>query len=179
MSCRVEKDWITRAGYRAVVLSIMWDYYLSKLEGAENYIHHYCGYVEVPEGHPLYEVDYFERVILVKDIRDLIKAEHEDFYILKRDYEVLLSPELFFEVHGGITYSGHGRDGYPVESDGWWFGFDCAHAWDRKVEIPPGYEPTELDLEGKLWTVEEVAQECEKLADQLKKIEEGLLCTRS
>ncbi len=127
--------------------------------------------MEVPEGHPLYEVDYFEKVILMKNIRDFIKTEHEEFYILKGDYGVLLSPELFFEVHGGITYSGHGKEGYPVESDGWWFGFDCAHAWDRKVEIPPGYEPTELDLEGKLWTVEEVAGECEKLADQLKEFE--------
>ena len=47
MSYRIEKDWITGAGYRAVVLSIMWDYYLSKLEGAENYIHHYCGLLTV------------------------------------------------------------------------------------------------------------------------------------
>lgn len=172
MSYRIEKDWATKAGYRAVVLSIMWDCYRTKLEGAEEYIHHYCGYVEVPKCHPLYEVDYFQRVILMKDIRNLIKAEHKDFYILKGDYGVLLSPELFFKVHGGITYSGHGREGYPVESDGWWFGFDCYHSGDRVVDFPPNTTLLNTEKEGKLWTVEEVAQECEKLAEQLKKVEE-------
>jgi hypothetical protein len=30
-------------------------------------------------------------------------------------------------VHGGLTWSGP----HPQrEEEGWWFGFDCAHAWD-------------------------------------------------
>lgn len=52
--------------------------------------------------------------------------------------------------HGGVTYSGGGeKSQYPVESDLWWFGFDCGHEEDHNV-------PKEF-----------VANECKKLAEQL------------
>src|SRR5690606_33101439 len=89
MSPVVEKDWITAAGLRAVVL----------LVGGGR---HRCGYVAVPEGHALHGKDY--------------SWPHD------------------IEVHGGLTYAG-GGDGYPVGGDDlWWFGFDCAHAWDAPSE---------------------------------------------
>jgi hypothetical protein len=71
-----------------------------------------CGYVGVSEGHPLFEQDYWGA------------------------YEVLAETP-----HGGLTYADHCAEG-PEESaichipepgqpdHVWWFGFDCAHAFD-------------------------------------------------
>jgi hypothetical protein len=42
-----------------------------------------------------------------------------------KDYD-----EIDIDVHGGLTYAGD--DNYPVESDLWWIGFDCAHSGDGK-----------------------------------------------
>ena len=37
-----------------------------------------------------------------------------------------------FSCHGGLTYSGGGENSsYPISSDLWWFGFDCAHCGDE------------------------------------------------
>lgn len=65
------------------------------------------------------------------------------------------------EVHGGVTYG--------VDSEGW-IGFDCAHAGDTCVE--DGSEHGEDDSLRKVWTVDKVKSETEKLADQLKNLEE-------
>ena len=75
---------------------------------------HFCGYVGVPKGHPLYAVSYMD-----EGVADVA-------------------------VHGGLTYSlgrmqHAGEDGstgiYCVTEPGdpesiWWFGFDCAHCGD-------------------------------------------------
>jgi hypothetical protein len=68
----------------------------------------WCGYVGVAPSHPLHGVDY---------------------------------SDLNFDVHGGLTFSDACRPGeeergichVPDEgepADVWWFGFDCAHAFD-------------------------------------------------
>ena len=44
----VEKDWVTKAGYRAVVI-------VGCFSGKP---HHRCGYIGVPEGHPCYGANY-------------------------------------------------------------------------------------------------------------------------
>ena len=85
MSYTVEKDWITEAGLRAVVVMTS--------------MGHRCGYVGVPKNHPLSEKHY-------NDLSD-----------------------PYPDVHGGLTYSNRSPE-YPVESDLWWFGYDCAHLWD-------------------------------------------------
>ena len=76
----------------------------------------WCGYVGVSPGHPAHGKDY----------------DDASLYSL--------------EAHGGVTFAGACQPGdaedtgichvpAPGESDGvWWFGFDCAHAWD----ISPG-----------------------------------------
>lgn len=66
---------------------------------------HWCGYVQVPEGHPWFGLDY-----------DECHRADEDY----------------LSVHGGLTYGEekvpHGdENGDPV---GWWVGFDCAHLGD-------------------------------------------------
>ena len=44
------------------------------------------------------------------------------------------------DCHGGITYSSSEENSdYPVESDLWWFGFDCAHLGDGK-DLDLAYE---------------------------------------
>ena len=91
--------------------------------------------------------------------------------------------EAFFEVHGGITYAGGGKKSkYPVESDLWWFGFDCAHAWDAKdyesakwifkddpkiLNMLEWYELDGFQVHGTIRTLEYVENECKNLADQL------------
>ena len=67
----------------------------------------WCGYVGVPKGHKLFGADYNEA--------------HD------------LAP---ISVHGGLTYAdkcGHFICHDPnsgKHDDVWWFGFDCAHAYD-------------------------------------------------
>lgn len=116
MSYDIEKDWITTAGFRAVVIM--------------GSMGHRCGYVGVSESHPLYEKDY-------NDALESINVD-EDESIGKRSILGLLcskanSPSLAFDVHGGITYADGGKDSkYPVISDLWWFGYDCNHLGDAK-----------------------------------------------
>ena len=90
------------------------------------------------------------------------------------------------DVHGGITYSD--KDGeYPIPSDLWWFGFDCAHYGDA-----PDYEAAKklfsddldtvryleerkktdkkcgIGTHGVIRSCEYVKAQCRKLADQLE-----------
>lgn len=105
-----------------------------------------CGYVGVAFGHPWHGKEY--------DTPDV-------------------------EVHGGLTFADRcakGADeaehichkpdaGEPA--DVWWFGFDCAHAWDQS----PGYDalsPTHLrDSHDVYRDVAYVESECASLAKQI------------
>lgn len=83
-----------------------------------------CGYVGVPEGHPLHGVGYSE----------CPKGCGED--------HCSHSPESTINAHGGLTFAdscnpkakedrGICHKPAPGEPDHvWWFGFDCAHAGD-------------------------------------------------
>jgi len=81
---------------------------------------HWCGYVGVPEGHPLFGRSYDEAESLLQGS----------------------------DIHGGLTFADicdeddaeHGvchvlLPGRPDMV--WWLGFDAGHGWDLK----PGYEP--------------------------------------
>lgn len=101
-----------------------------------------CGYVAVPKGHPLYQVKY-----------------NDDW---ENDHSLLAE----IRVHGGLTYSSipnsDDRFEYPIEteSDLWWFGFDCNHAYDMP-EYGGSYKDTHY-----------VESECRRLAEQLSKVKE-------
>lgn len=100
---------------------------------------HHCGYIEVPKNHPLFGKEYSESCDSLTEGGP---------------------PESVFDVHGGITYSGGGEDSsYPVESDGWWFGYDCAHAGDKKF--------SRFDSSGVFRDVNYCVNECESLAKQI------------
>jgi hypothetical protein len=99
---------------------------------------HRCGYVRVPPGHPAHGKDY--------------------------DTE----PTVDLLVHGGPTFTQIEPCTEHEDGQGWWIGFDCGHAFDKYDE--PGYEPTEFSLlhvGDHYWTEDEVATECEQLAEQL------------
>jgi len=158
---KVERDWTTRAGFRAVVLMTR--------------MGHRCGYVGVPKGHPLHGVDYSEPCVALA-----LPADDEP--IGKRGIISVLCasvsgpearPDYVFDVHGGITYAG-GDAEYPAENpeDLWWFGYDCGHAGDAKD--PEWIAQQESRLRGLFGgcsddvfrSLEYCEQECESLAEQ-------------
>jgi len=147
MSFEIERDWITAAGLRAVCLIV---------NGS-----HRCGYVEVPKEHPLFGVEYGQETEILRDLH----TKAMEGPIGKRGILALFcgankpKPEVVFDVHGSLTFSGGGR-GYPVESDGWWFGFDCSHAGDGQMNDRFGGTDPVRDTEY-------IVSECESLAQQL------------
>jgi len=80
------------------------------------------------------------------------------------------SPESFFEVHGGITFSGK-IDNSPL----WWYGFDCAHWGDGKdLSLITNEKLREIYAttnEGTIKDTNYCIQECEKLAKQMQKFD--------
>lgn len=167
----VERDWITKAGFRAVCLK-------TRLSGRWQ---HRCGYVGVPPGHQLHGVGYSQQTDLISQIvANSSKLGKKSPLLLLigtvgSDGEGLLrrSLDVVVDVHGGLTYSG-GSSTYPAASDGlWWFGFDCAHAGDGEIESQV-YEsegvfticPSSVFSE-EVRSEEYVVKECESLASQL------------
>lgn len=147
-----------------------------------------CGYVGIPKDHPLYEKGYSDHLKIKKaDIGD--RAVSGIFPLLGAclDADERIRIEAYFQCHGGITYAGGGEHScYPIESDLWWFGFDCRHAGDKPdyeyaiKQFPKRREEFEriLDIQipglfdGNIIRTEEyVANECRKLAEQLKEFE--------
>jgi len=136
---------------------------------------HRCGYVGVPKGHPLYGADYHKHSEALKSL--LEKVKNEPFG--KRGILAAIcwdgekaSPEVIFNVHGGLTYSGGGD--YPVTSELYWFGYDCGHYDDAKDlsamsgELKAVY--TRLSQHGEVRGLEYCVGECESLAKQLKEV---------
>ncbi len=168
MSFKVEKDWITPAGFRAVVI-------MSEMG-------HRCGYVGVPSGHSLHGVSYNQSTPalarVAPDTRVGSRGAITVFCAQADDNGTFdNTPELTFDVHGSLTFaSGHAD--YPVPHDGlWWFGFDCAHAGDETdIEAieDPVYRQHKLRMQilfptgGVVRDLYFVTQHCESLADQIK-----------
>ena len=127
---KVESDFIYK-GYRCVVVF-----------GDMGYR---CGYVGVPEGHRLYN-KHFDCVMGVS-YEDLENDSENKRGIIPTlcvalDNEEEVRMDMYFNVHGSITYTDGGKgSGYPVKSDLWWIGFDCGHYNDGK----------DMDLVEKLW----------------------------
>jgi hypothetical protein len=139
---KVLEDFTTRDGLRAIVLDC---------RGS-----HLCGYVAIPEGHPLCGLGYSD------PIPGICKDDLEGMEIGKRGPIPLIlgamregegvTPELFFDVHGSVTYMETGMK-YPIKTDTptMWIGFDCAHWQDTRETC----------------THEYVKSECESLAEQI------------
>lgn len=147
-----------------------------------------CGYVGIPKSHSLYGKDYQEHLDIKKaDIGD--REISGVFPILGAclDEDERIRIEAYFQCHGGITYAGGGEhSSYPIESDLWWFGFDCGHCDDAKElelaygRFPKYRESISLQIESEkkfhidgliVRTEQYVADECRNLAEQLKEFE--------
>jgi hypothetical protein len=120
---------------------------------------HRCGYVMVPEGHPFHGLGYSDEApngTADYTDRDVDDAGMGGMIALlggeKSVDEWAQRVEAHIAVHGGLTYSGKAPG--DVQGDGWWFGFDCAHAGD---------EPS-------WWTEDRVAEEADRVAEQLAQI---------
>jgi hypothetical protein len=162
MSYEVEKDWITQAGLRAVVI------YITDMG-------HRCGYVGVNPGHPLHGAEYSKphpALLAVSDDEPIGKRSLITLLAVSlADTDRMQSPDIVFDVHGGLTYSG-GDGKYPVAADLWWFGYDCAHAGDARD--PRFLESVSDDrqwlyesYDGVLRTLDYCTNECESLARQI------------
>lgn len=122
----IEKDWITNSNFRAIII-------------------HYCYCIE--------------SLKLSKDQLDSISIGHRCGYLnIPKDhalYEVNYEEiEKYFQVHGGITFSGN----LPfIDPNLFWFGYDCSHHNDKTSFNPNGIERT-LDY---------CIKECEFLAEQI------------
>jgi hypothetical protein len=84
------------------------------------------------------------------------------------------------DVHGGLTFAEIEPCTEHQDGQGWWFGFDCAHAGDASAD--PNVSLSDLsheargvlaiyrgfpDLNEHYWQQVEVEKETESLADQL------------
>ena len=114
---------------------------------------HRCGYVGVPYKHPLWG-KYYDEI------------------------------ENKFECHGGLTYNScllHFEENYPIASNLYYFGFDCAHANDDpdkelSIKVFGKTFYTDLDEAEKfskenreyIRSIEYVANECLSLAVQFE-----------
>ena len=155
-----------------------------------------CGYVGVSKESKLYGKSYTDDSdIAIEELynkpigkRGIIPW----FCACLKDKKEKISLELYFDVHGSLTYSSDGENSdYPIESDLWWFGFDCYHAGDRKdyeyaMKLFPQEEKRCKDLmraerqiygetserEDVIRSEEYVAEECKRLAEQIKEYEE-------
>ena len=143
-------------------------------------IGHRCGYVGIPKNHPLYGKYYSDHL----DIKKSDVGERAVSGILPLlgaciDEDERICIEAYFQCHGGITYAGGGEHSdYPVESDLWWFGFDCGHAGDRPdldyaIKNFPIHRKeyklrkmveSKYPIDDVIRTEEYVADECKKLA---------------
>lgn len=143
---KIEREW-THAGLRCAV---------TLAREAE----HRCGYVRVPPTHPLHGAEF------CSDATGHLR------------------------VHGGVNFAEIEPCTEHEDGQGWWFGFDCAHAGDCRYDPDRDLEKlspqaremfefmekhTPMLLRGVVglwgpehyWTEDEVAAECERLADQL------------
>lgn len=151
---------------------------------------HRCGYVGVPNSHPLSNIKYNE-TIQRPELLERIKNSPTDkkciISLLCWDGESV-RPDLLLNAHGGITYSGKDKT-YPTCNYDpiWWFGFDCAHYGDEKdFESLKEYYPLKhynmvkkyAFFDGSIRTKTYVEDECKSLAEQLVELEEILKYTR-
>ena len=146
---------------------------------------HRCGYVGVPKSHILYGKDYMDYLDIKKeDCKELEVSGVLQLVGAVLDEDERINIETYFNCHGGITYSSNKENSdYPVESDLWWFGFDCAHYEDGKdLDLALKYFPDSAEqilltksvemmypVDEEVRSLEYVKESCKFLADQFVK----------
>jgi hypothetical protein len=91
----------------------------------------YCGYVRIPEGHPLYEVPYDdEQVSNALDVHGGVTyADHSTWAEARYVYDPILGD--VYKVNRLFSSSSARQ-----EAAGWWIGWDTAHAYDDDKWTP-------------------------------------------
>ena len=139
----------------------------------------WCGFVGIPEGHPLYGVAYSEPAKLpFLLVLNLLRINGHAFLYREEAVKGTATPENFLSCHGGITYTSDSRGD---DNDGrWWFGFDCAHAFDLMPyhEASFSKKPELRSTEDVYRDLEYAKTECACLAEQLKFIEDAMKGTK-
>lgn len=146
---------------------------------------HRCGYVGVPKEHSLYGKYYDDYLDIKKsEVEGELKERYFELFIAAMDDDERARIGYVLECHGGVTFSDGGENStYPIKSDLWWFGFDCAHycdGRDLKLSLERFPEKSEqinsmIAFDNKFGftsyapakTTDFVEEECRKLAEQL------------
>lgn len=132
----------------------------------------WCGYVGVPPEHPLHGKNYNEKIKVTKDTLerpiDIDKVGVINLFCAAMGDESKdgwIDCVLWFDVHGGLTYSGKG---WPSDDGLWYFGFDCSHYGD----LSPRNYGNSVFGDGMYRNHEYVHREVENLAAQLSKYQQ-------
>lgn len=137
-------------------------------EARRNHSGAWCGYVRIPQDHPLYGVEYNHD--LPMRLHGAMEAAKEGDVGKRGPMEVFcmaLNPDstrvsYLFDVHGSLTYSGAD---WPAA--GFWYGFDCSHCDD----LSPAYQtPEEYGYDKRYRDLPYVKAECASLARQLQSL---------
>ena len=157
-------------------------------------VHGYrCGYVGVPEGHPLYRKEYNEpcSCLPYEDVKDESQGKRGiiPFVIaaMSNDEQNGMRPDTYFNVHGSITFSDFNPQCSDPDDNRWYFGFDCGHAGDEN-DYETAFKYGLIDEKGYYMrqrfypafghgrfgvhrTLEYCIEECKSLAAQLAEVE--------
>jgi hypothetical protein len=132
---------------------------------------HRCGYVNIPEGHYLYNKNYQDKLDISVDVLEGQKMGKRGVIDLFCWNGEDVNMGILFDVHGGITYS----EDCLGDLKGWFIGFDCAHYYDAKdfSIMDEKYKEIEMRFQsrGIVRTREYVEQECHNLINQIIKYE--------
>jgi len=142
-----------------------------------------CGYVGIKPGHPLYKRNYTDYLDIPKSELDGEEIGNRGIipiFLMAFDDDDRVRMDVYFNVHGGLTYSGDNNGTYPVESNLWWLGFDCGHYndgkdlelveeyWGEYPHIKKGLEiEREYYIDAPIRSKEYVEDECKSLVDQI------------
>lgn len=93
----------------------------------------WCGYIGLPESHPLHGKKYNDDVfvsdgLLEREIDIDEIGVMNIFCAAGKSDDGGISLCLLIRCHGGLTYSG--KAWWDEESPLWWLGFDCSHSGD-------------------------------------------------
>ena len=138
-----------------------------------------CGYTGIDRTHPWAGKEYGDCLLPTAKPRGELESDRKpmfpdsDLTMSERMIESLSQKiicgeegfghtvESMIEVHGGVTFAGEWEE--FGGGDIWWFGFDCAHAWDLVPGLPEAFAD-----HGTYRDENFVVREIEAMAKQIK-----------
>ena len=132
---------------------------------------HRCGYVQIPDGHPLYGLSFCDKApgFELADVADEPAGKRGILSLLLSrvgdDNSITL--DVLFNVHGSLTFGGS-----RYSNTDWWLGFDCGHYGDAPDLAIMSDQHREIEGRwasrvGVIHTQEYVEAECIALAEQI------------